>query len=49
VLFCNGPWCDQSPRAIRGLRKIGYPADKLHYYRGGMQDWLIMGLTTIVP
>ena len=49
LLFCNGPWCDQSPRAIRGLRKIGYPADKLHYYRGGMQDWLIMGLTTIVP
>jgi len=49
LLFCNGPWCDQSPRAIRGLRKIGYPADKLFYYRGGMQDWLIMGLSTVVP
>ena len=49
LLFCNGPWCDQSPRAIKGLRKIGYPADKLFYYRGGMQDWLIMGLSTIVP
>lgn len=49
LLFCNGPWCDQSPRAIRGLRKIGYPAHKLFYYRGGMQNWLIMGLTTVVP
>jgi rhodanese-related sulfurtransferase len=49
LLFCNGPWCDQSPRAIRGLRSIGYPASKLHYYRGGMQMWLILGLTTVVP
>ena len=49
LLFCNGPWCDQSPRAIRGLRKIGYPADKLAYYRGGMQNWLIMGLTVFTP
>jgi len=49
LLFCNGPWCDQSPRAIKGLRRIGYPADKLFYYRGGMQDWLIMGLSTSTP
>ena len=49
LLFCNGPWCDQSPRAIKGLRKIGYPAEKLHYYRGGIQNWLIMGLTTVKP
>lgn len=47
VLFCNGPWCDQSPRAIKGLRRIGYPAVKLHYYRGGMQMWLLLGLTTV--
>ncbi len=45
VLFCNGPWCDQSPRAIRNLIDAGYPASKLRYYRGGMQDWLILGLT----
>jgi rhodanese-related sulfurtransferase len=47
ALFCNGPWCDQSPRAIRGLRRMGYPADKLFYYRGGMQMWLLLGLTTV--
>ncbi len=49
VLFCNGPWCGQSPRAIRALLKLGYPADRISYYRGGMQMWQLYGLTTIVP
>ena len=49
VLFCNGMWCGQSPTNIRTLLKFGYPADKLKWYRGGMQDWQILGLTTAVP
>jgi len=49
VLWCNGPSCGQSPRAIRGLLDVGYPAEKLHYYRGGMQLWQLWGLTTVVP
>ncbi len=49
VLWCNGPECGQSPRAIRGLLKVGYPADKIRYYRGGMQIWQLWGLTTVVP
>ncbi len=49
LLWCNGPWCGQSPRAIRGLLKAGYPAEKLYYYRGGMQMWQSLGLTTIAP
>ncbi len=49
VLFCNGPACGQSPRAIRGLLKAGYPGEKLRYYRGGMQMWELWGLTTVVP
>jgi len=49
ALFCNGPWCDQSPRAIRNLISLGYPPEKLLYYRGGMQAWLIMGFTTVQP
>lgn len=48
-LFCNGPWCDQSPRAIKGLLNIGYPPEKLAYYRGGMQLWKLFGLTTVLP
>ena len=49
LLWCNGPWCGQSPRAIHGLLKAGYPAEKLYYYRGGMQMWQSLGLTTIAP
>jgi rhodanese-related sulfurtransferase len=49
MLFCNGPWCDQSPRAIKGLLDIGYPASKIQYYRGGMQLWLLFGLNVHVP
>jgi rhodanese-related sulfurtransferase len=49
LLWCNGPWCAQSPRAIRGLLNAGYPAEKLYYYRGGMQMWQSLGLTTVLP
>lgn len=49
LLFCNGPWCGQSPRAIRNLLELGYPADRLYYYRGGMQAWSSMGLSVAVP
>jgi len=49
MLWCNGMWCGQSPRAIRGLLKLGYPPHKLRYYRGGMQAWQILGLTVVKP
>lgn len=49
VLFCNGMWCGQSPANINQLLKFGYPAEKLKWYRGGMQDWEILGLTTVKP
>jgi len=49
ALFCNGPFCGQSPRAIRNLLSIGYPAEKMRYYRGGMQAWVSLGLTVYVP
>lgn len=49
VIWCNGPACGQSPRAIRGLLDAGYPGDKIMYYRGGMQMWQLWGLTTVVP
>lgn len=49
LLFCNGPWCDQSPRAINNLLALGYPPEKLYYYRGGIQVWQLLGLTTVVP
>ncbi|MEE9358355.1 rhodanese-like domain-containing protein [Candidatus Vondammii sp. HM_W22] len=49
ILWCNGPTCGQSPRAIRGLLKAGYPAEKIGYYRGGMMMWQLLGLTTVLP
>jgi rhodanese-related sulfurtransferase len=49
VLFCNGPWCGQSPTNIRALLRLGYPPSKLKWYRGGMQSWETVGLTTVVP
>jgi rhodanese-related sulfurtransferase len=45
ALFCNGTWCGQSPTAIRSMIAAGYPADRISYYRGGMQVWRMLGLT----
>ena len=47
VFFCNGPQCGQSPRAIRTLLDSGYPSEKILYYRGGLHDWLTLGLPTV--
>ncbi|EEZ80413.1 rhodanese-like domain-containing protein [uncultured Candidatus Thioglobus sp.] len=44
--FCNGAWCGQSPASIRALLAIGYPEHKIKYYRGGMNAWKSLGLTT---
>jgi hypothetical protein len=44
VMFCNGPWCGQSSTTIKDLLKIGYPAHKILWYRGSMQDWESLGL-----
>ena len=46
LLFCNGPWCGQSPISIKKLLKLGYPANKIKWYRGGMHSWLSLSLTT---
>ena len=49
VFFCNGMWCGQSPNNIMNLLKFGYPADKMKWYRGGMQNWENLGFTTVKP
>jgi len=49
ALFCNGLWCGQSPTAIRRMIEEGYPADRISYYRGGMQSWRVLGLTVTQP
>ncbi|ATG47677.1 sulfurtransferase [Celeribacter ethanolicus] len=49
ALYCNGPWCGQSPTAARRMIEAGFPAEKIFYYRGGMQVWRMLGLTVVVP
>ncbi len=47
VMYCNGVWCGQSPTAIKKLLSMGYPAAKIKYFRGGMQNWKALGLNTV--
>ena len=47
VLFCNGIWCVQSSRAMQKLIDIGYPQDKIMWYRGCISSWLSVGLPVI--
>ncbi len=51
VGYCNGYWCGQTPgmfvRAKHSLINLGYPAEKLKYYRGGMQAWTSLGLSVV--
>jgi len=49
ALYCNGPWCGQSPTAARRMIEAGFPAEKIHYYRGGMTAWRMLGLTVSDP
>jgi len=46
VIFCNGPWCSQSVAMITALMDIGYPAENIKWYRGGLQNWLGAGMTS---
>ncbi len=46
LLFCNGAWCGQSPNMIKALLALGYPPEKIKWYRGGLDDWLGLSMTT---
>ncbi|WP_121633197.1 rhodanese-like domain-containing protein [Tropicibacter alexandrii] len=45
VLFGGGADDAQAVSALRSLSDSGYPADKLKYYRGGVQAWTALGLS----
>jgi rhodanese-related sulfurtransferase len=44
VVFCNGPQCAATPDAVRRLIAAGRPAELILYYRGGIHDWVTLGL-----
>jgi len=45
MIYSNGVWDAQAAAAIESLVELGYPEDKILYYRGGMQNWQNLGLT----
>lgn len=51
VLYCNGYWCGQTPAMVKrskySLLNMGYPVEKIKYYRGGMQAWTSLGFTVV--
>jgi len=47
AFYCSGLWCDKSSDFIQKFLDMGYPADKILYYRGGFQMWKILGFTTV--
>ena len=49
VFFCNGPQCAATPEAIATLLAGGYPPSAILYYRGGIHDWMTLGLPLEVP
>jgi len=49
VFFCNGPQCAATPATIRTLLTGGYPAEAIIYYRGGIHDWMTLGLPVEAP
>ncbi len=49
IFFCNGPQCAATPSSIRTLLGAGYPAESILYYRGGIHDWVTLGLPVEIP
>jgi rhodanese-related sulfurtransferase len=49
LFFCNGPQCGASPDAISDLLEAGHPPSAILYYRGGLHDWLSLGLPIAKP
>jgi hypothetical protein len=45
LIFGNGIWDGEASSVIKNLLEMGYPAEKIKYYRGGVQMWNLAGLT----
>jgi 3-mercaptopyruvate sulfurtransferase SseA len=48
AVYSNGLWCESSANFINAFLNLGYPTNKILYYRGGMQMWKILGFTTVI-
>jgi len=48
AIFCSGLWCTTAVDVAKRLADNGYPKKKILWYRGGLQGWKLLGLTTVV-
>jgi len=49
LIWDDGPWSENAHTLINTFTKLGYPAEYIYYYHGGMQSWLSFGLTIVKP
>lgn len=47
LIFGESSFSPEASKAIKALVKLGYPSNKLLYYRGGIISWKATGLTLI--
>ena len=45
VVYDDGPLSQDAQTMIRNLIEVGYPTDKIKYYRGGLLVWTALGLS----
>lgn len=45
VVYGEGPMDDAAATAVRFLAEAGYPAEMVKYFRGGLTEWQLFGLT----
>jgi len=45
MIYDNGPLENDAARSVSLLVEAGYPANKIKYYRGGIQVWTALGLS----
>ena len=45
LIYDNGPSTNDAGNLIGHLLVHGYPAEKIRYYRGGMQVWAVLGFS----
>lgn len=47
AFYDDGLWSAKSSEFIQKFLDLGYPENKIYYYRGGIQMWKILGFTTV--
>lgn len=47
LIFGESSFSPEASKAVKKLLKLGYPTNKILYYRGGIVSWKVVGLTLI--